>query len=170
MPKISGLGLGEIKKISGLGLGPIKKVSGLGLGLIWQDAVQVGMVKSGTHRVTTTQSTVPGWTAEDANSTVSGSSLVIPSAGNWTLELSVVISVTGSFGSVWSKLWIVPQSTPAIEGLEVPYNRGSSGNVYSLASPTPIACTAGELISIQADTQTLSATDITGGWLRAIPV
>ena len=38
MPKISGLGLGEIKKISGLGAGTVKKVSGLGLGLIWQDS------------------------------------------------------------------------------------------------------------------------------------
>jgi hypothetical protein len=36
VPKISGLGAGEILKISGLGAGEVQKVSGLGQGLIWQ--------------------------------------------------------------------------------------------------------------------------------------
>jgi hypothetical protein len=131
----------------------------------------LGMYKNGNTAVSTTQATVAGWLAEE-NSTVFGNSLVIPTAGNYTLQTQVVVSASGSFGTVWIQLWIYDGSTPVVTGAQVPITRGTSGNVVPLASASPIACGPGAQISLQADAQTLNVIEITGGtgtWLRATP-
>lgn len=134
--------------------------------------VQVGMYKSGNFDVTTTQGTVPAWTAEDANSTVSGNALVIPADGNWTLQTSIVHDGTGFGTGGWLQLWIYRGTGYVAEGAQQPVSRPSTGNVYSLSTPAPVACAAGDLITLQSDANVLNAVDIIGGtssWLRAIP-
>jgi len=173
MPKISGLGLGDIKKISGLGIGNFKKVSGLGLGHIWQDAVQVGMYKNGNFDATTTQQSIPSWIAEDVNSTVSGNALVIPSAGNWILEANIVVSGTGFGSGTWFQGWIYKGATASVTGSQIEYARPSTGNNYFLSSITPVACAQDDLITVHCDAELLNAYDVigeTGCYVRAMPV
>jgi len=173
MPKISGLGLGEIKKISGVGIGNIKKVSGLGVGLIWQDAVEQGMTKNGSFSLTTSQQTVSGWLPEP-NSSVSGSSLIIPSAGNWILSANINCAASGFSGSCWIQLFIYRSGsgTAAVTGPQEPVNRGGS-EFIPISSNTPIACADGEQITLQARAQFSNVGSIANdpsSWLRAIPV
>src|SRR5690606_29285044 len=91
MPKIRGLGLGEIKKVSGRGLGAVQKVSGLALGLLWQSISQLGMTKSGSYTITSSYTTVTGWTA-DTGTTLSGNGILVTTAGNYSIETNLTVA------------------------------------------------------------------------------
>lgn len=97
MPKISGLGLGEIKKISGLGIGEIKKISGLGLGTLWESVTHlpISFVGRGTGSSQTAATSV---------------SVTLPSSGAVNGELYLVFFSPGvnatctTTSTGWTKL------------------------------------------------------------------
>lgn len=172
MPKISGLGLGEIKKVSGLGLGSIQKVSGLGLGLLWQSISQLGMTKSGSYTITSSYTTVTGWTG-DAGTTLSGNGILVTTAGNYTIETNLTVAN----GSIFAGRQVTLQLARTISGSTTPLATGATPTVSqgtSQAYPLSHGSTAynvGDVITLEADSNVNNDMSVVaGGTIRMIPV
>lgn len=170
MPKISGLGLGEIKKASGLGLGPIKKISGTGLGLLWQDQIIQTIIKNGDREIATTDTTVTGW-LPDAGSTVLNEGLRVPANGTYTVTVSGTGTNTYVFGSRWMQLSFYRNAVEFYDGPQITIPTNTANHPFSMTDPTPRVLTAGDYINLRGDAQTSGNVFIlTGTYLRITSV
>lgn len=129
MPKISGLGAGEIKKISGLGAGAVKKVSGLGLGLIWQESSAV--VARRTTNGTAIDVSPNGATSLSLNypSGSSSGDLIIAQIFNEKSSASPARTVTVTGGATWTLLSFIDDSAVGLRYLYYWAFRGSEAGI-----------------------------------------
>lgn len=172
MPKISGLGIGEVKKVSGLGLGNVRKVSGAGLGLLWQSITQLGMTKNGSYTVTSSYTTVTGW-VEDAGTTLSGNGILVTTAGNYTIETNLTVAN----GSVFAGRQVTLRLARTVSGTTTTLATGTTPTVNqgtSQAYPLSHGATAyalGDIITLEADSNVNNDMSVVaGGTIRMIPV
>ncbi|MBF6350374.1 hypothetical protein IU448_15310 [Nocardia flavorosea] len=171
MPKISGLGLGEIKKVSGLGLGNIRKVSGLGLGLIWQSISQLGMTKNGAFLIQSSYGTVTGWTP-DAGTTLSGDGILVTTAGTYTIQTNLTVANSSFLNrDVTLRLarTVSGTTTTLITGTTLTFGSSGSPKAYPL-SHGATAYSVGDIVTLQADSSDNNDMSVvTGGTIRMIP-
>ena len=162
MPKISGLGLGEIKKASGLGLGPIKKISGTGLGLLWQDQVIQTIIKNGDREVATTDTTVTGW-LPDAGSAVLNDGLLVPVNGTYSVVVAGTATNAYMFGPRWIQLSFYRNGFEVYDGPEISIPTNTANHPFSMTDPTPRALSTGDYINLRGDAQSAGNLFILGG-------
>lgn len=170
MPKISGLGIGEVKKVSGLGLGAVKKVSGAGLGLLWQSITQLGMTKSGAFSVQSSYGTVTGWTP-DAGTTLSDNGILVTTAGTYTIETNLTVANSNFLSRDVTLRLVRNNTTPAlVTGSTANFGSGSSPQAYPL-SLGPTAFNLGDIITLEADSNVNdNMSVVAGGTVRLVPV
>lgn len=150
MPKISGLGLGEIKKISGLGLGTggVKKVSGLGLGLLWQGWPYVKMTKTTPNHSQGSNglAQILNFIADNSDTTVSGGSgLVMPADGVVTINATMIF--TGASFAKTAQLSLRRGASVLATGVATSVPSSGAATPVSVTG-TGIAVTAGDVITI----------------------